>query len=223
MKTLFASVFLLSASAHALEPAAGNALSALGTAAASEARAPEVSPAEDAELARLRAEALSGLEDFIDTHTPYETALALGLPSRRFWVTARDWIETAKVTLTVDLSRQRLVMDSAAGKSEFLISSGKPPEHTTPGSGRCYSPDFLEEMHYSSLYNSAPMPHSVFFNGNIAIHATEAEWLLGRPASHGCIRLSKADAETVYRAVKAAGKNNSVICVKGTTPASPKS
>jgi lipoprotein-anchoring transpeptidase ErfK/SrfK len=65
------------------------------------------------------------------------------------------------------------------------------------------------------------MPHSVFFNGNVAVHATSAanEALLGRQASHGCVRLSRANAELVYAAVKAAGKKaNTSICVTGKSP-----
>ena len=166
----------------------------------------------------LRAEALADPAAFIDAHAPAEVALALCLPQSRFVVTDKGRIERALVKLTVDLGRQRLVMQSSGTVREFRISSGLPPDHATPGSGKCFAPDFLEEMHYSSLYNKAPMPHSVFFNGNIAMHGTGAEQLLGRAASHGCVRLSRADAETVYHAVKASGKANAVICVTGVTP-----
>jgi len=42
-------------------------------------------------------------------------------------------------------------------------------------------------MHYSSLYDNAPMPYSVQVAGNIFIHGfgVVPAW----PASHGCIRL----------------------------------
>lgn len=180
--------------------------------------APAVSPAEDVELHALRAQALADPAGFIDERTPYEVGLAFGLRPARFQVTDKARIEGALVKLTVDLSRQRLVLRSSGTVREFLISSGLPPKNLTPGSGKCYAPDFLEEMHYSSLYSLAPMPHSVFFNGNIAMHGTNAEWSLGRPASHGCVRLSKTDAGTVYAAIKAVGKAKTIICVTGTTP-----
>jgi hypothetical protein len=109
-------------------------------------------------------------------------------------------------------------VQSSGTVKEFMISSGLPPAHPTPGSGRCFGPDTLEPMHYSSLYGNAPMPNTVFFNGNIAMHGTEAEALLGRPASHGCVRLSRADSKTVYDFVKAAGKSNTVVCVQGSAP-----
>lgn len=169
-------------------------------------------------LDALRAEALSDPAAFIDNHSPDEVALTFGLTPSRFVVTDKNRIENALVKLTVDLTRQRLVMKSSDTVKEFKISSGLLPDHGTPGSGKCFAPDFMEEMHYSSLYNKAPMPHSIFFNGNIALHATEAEWKLGQPASHGCVRLSKVNADTVYHTVKTYGKANAIICVTGVTP-----
>ena len=48
----------------------------------------------------------------------------------------------------------------------------------------------------------APMPHSIFFSGGYAIHATPHTGALGRPASHGCVRLSPANAAFLYGIVK---------------------
>ena len=163
-------------------------------------------------------ETQSDPDKFIDEHSPEEVGAAYGLSVSRFLITDPDRIREAALRLTVDLARQRLVVRSSATTAEFKISSGLLPEHATPGSGNCYAPDFLETMHHSSLYNNAPMPNAVFFNGNIAIHGTNAEALLGRPASHGCVRLSKADSKTVFGLVRASGKANTVICVKGVTP-----
>ena len=42
------------------------------------------------------------------------------------------------------------------------------------------------------------MPHSIFFSGGYAIHATPHVGNLGRPASHGCVRLSPSNAATLY-------------------------
>lgn len=165
----------------------------------------------------LRGEALADPARFIDEHTPAEVGFAFGLDASRARIIDPARIENSAVRITVDLTAQRAHVRAPGVDRTFKISSGLPP-HGTPGSGRCYAPDFLEEMHYSSLYNMAPMPHSIFFNGNIAMHATGAEQLLGRPASHGCIRLSKADAGTVYDIVKANGKANTAICVTGATP-----
>lgn len=221
MKAVFCSIFLLSAPAFASDfVSIHRQLPALGVTAEDMVlpAVPLVSQPQDEALEALRAEALADPARFIDERTPEEVGLAFGLQPQRFVVTDKNRIEKALVKLTVDLTRQRLVMQSSATVKEFVISSGLPPKHGTPGSGKCYAPDFMEEMHYSSLYNSAPMPHSIFFNGNIAMHATGAEHLLGRPASHGCIRLSKVNAKTVYETVKAKGKANAIICVTGVTP-----
>ncbi len=169
----------------------------------------------------LAAEAAADPDKFIDEHSPEEVAQAFGFRQTRFMVADKARIDGAAVRLTVDLSRQRLMVNADGKTNEYKISSGLMPDHGTPGAGKCFAPDFLEEMHYSSLYNKAPMPNSIFFNGNIALHGTEAEWKLGQPASHGCVRLSKADAKTVYGVVRAAGKANTIICVTGVTP-SPK-
>jgi hypothetical protein len=49
------------------------------------------------------------------------------------------------------------------------------------------------------------MPHSIFFHGQYAIHGTLETDLLGRPASHGCIRLSPSAAATLYQLVSREG------------------
>ena len=167
----------------------------------------------------LRAEALADPAAFIDEHTPEEVDAAFSFQRDRYQITDPNRIKNAIVRMTVDLIRQRLVIQSPTLNTEYKISSGV-QGHRTAGSGKCFSPDALEEMHYSSLYNNAPMPHSVFFNGNIAVHATSPanELLLGSPASHGCVRLSRVNAATVYDLVRANGKGNTAICVQGAPP-----
>lgn len=178
---------------------------------------PELAGPSDDLVGRLREEAAADPDAFIDNRTPYEVALAFDMFPSRYRVDDA-YVAKATLRLTVDLTAQRLRAVTASSSATFKISSGLAPEHGTPGSGRCFAPDFMEEMHYSSLYNKAPMPNSVFFNGNIALHGTNAEALLGRPASHGCVRLSKKDSRTVYELVKANGKAHTAICVTGTTP-----
>lgn len=171
------------------------------------------------DLEALQAEALADPAKFIDSHTPGEVSLAFGLAGGYRYVISKSKAQLAAVRIRVNLSTQRLTVEGPDVNKIFKISSGLPPKYATPGSGKCFAPDFIEAMHYSSLYNKAPMPNSIFYNGNIAIHGTEAEWLLGKPASHGCIRLSKANAKTLYDVVKANGKSNASICVEGKTPA----
>lgn len=178
----------------------------------------------DAKLEALRAEAAADPDKFLDERTPEEVSMAFGLPAQEEELfpsralIANALAQAAEVRIKVDLSAQRLTMEMDGSSQVFKISSGLAPEHATPGSGKCFRPDFMESMHYSSLYNKAPMPNSIFFNGNIAMHATEAVKLLGQPASHGCVRLSKADSRAIFEAVLAHGRANTSVCVVGKTP-----
>lgn len=61
-----------------------------------------------------------------------------------------------------------------------------------------YSPQWLSKNHRSSLYNNAPMPYSIFYSGNYAIHGTNQTGKLGSPASAGCVRLSTENAARLF-------------------------
>ena len=69
-------------------------------------------------------------------------------------------------------------------------------------------------MWYSRKYDNSPMPHSIFFYGGYAIHGTDAVKSLGRPASHGCVRLHPGNAKRLYNLVKAHGAGNTRIVVQ---------
>ncbi len=76
-----------------------------------------------------------------------------------------------------------------------------------------YRPQRLHRMWYSRKYDMSPMPYSVFYRGGYAIHGTVAVKQLGRPASHGCVRLHTANAATFYAMVKEFGPRNTRIVV----------
>lgn len=76
-----------------------------------------------------------------------------------------------------------------------------------------YRPQRMHKMWYSRKYDMSPMPYSVFFRGGYAIHGTGAVRQLGRPASHGCVRLHTANAATFYSMVKELGPRNTRIVV----------
>ena len=117
------------------------------------------------------------------------------------------------VNIQVDLSSQTMFVTSASGESQtWAISSGRSGFNTPHGS---YRPTSLQTMHYSRKYDMTPMPHSIFFRGGYAIHATSAVGALGRPASHGCIRLSPANAAKLFAMVKREGAR---IAINGTPP-----
>jgi lipoprotein-anchoring transpeptidase ErfK/SrfK len=70
------------------------------------------------------------------------------------------------------------------------ISSGRPGFRTPPGTFRV---SYKDQDHKSTLFDDAPMPYSVFFNGSIAFHAGSV-----RVPSHGCIHLPAAAARTFF-------------------------
>jgi lipoprotein-anchoring transpeptidase ErfK/SrfK len=109
----------------------------------------------------------------------------------------------ATVRIDVDLSAQTMRVAADSGESfRWPISSGR-AGHLTPRGA--FRPTALYPMVHSAKYGNAPMPHSIFFYGQYAIHGTEAVGALGRPASHGCIRLAPANAATLYALVARQG------------------
>jgi lipoprotein-anchoring transpeptidase ErfK/SrfK len=82
------------------------------------------------------------------------------------------------------------------------VSTAKAPKITPLGR---FTPEFLSKNHRSSRYNNAPMPYAIFYRGNYAIHGTNQLKKLGRPASHGCVRLHPDNARILFRMVRAEG------------------
>ncbi len=118
--------------------------------------------------------------------------------------------------VSISLTSQTMtVKEHGKTKHVWKISSGRRGYYTPTGS---YRPQWMTRMHYSKKYDNAPMPHSVFFHRGYAIHATYATGALGRPASHGCIRLSPSNAKTFYKLVGRHGKARTRIAVTGSTP-----
>ncbi|MBM3520074.1 MAG: L,D-transpeptidase [Alphaproteobacteria bacterium] len=119
---------------------------------------------------------------------------------------------TAAVTVTIDLSRQTMTVISGAARStyEWKVSTARRGYVTPLGS---YRPQFLKRMHYSSRYHNSPMPHSIFFKGNFAIHGTNYIKSLGKPASHGCVRLHPTNARLLFNLVRQEGMENTTITI----------
>ena len=93
----------------------------------------------------------------------------------------------------------------------FEVSTGRKGYRTPTG---VFRPYMLKTMHYSKKYDNAPMPNSIFFLGGYAIHATDAINSLGRPASHGCIRLHPQNARWLYHLVSEFGKEATTIYIQ---------
>ena len=117
----------------------------------------------------------------------------------------------ARVDAHVDLTHQRMVVTvNGRHYASWAISSGRKGYRTPTGN---YRPTALKRMHYSSKYDDAPMPYSIFFHKGYAIHGTDKPHYLGRPASHGCVRLHPRHAAELYSLVKQFGRSRTRIHV----------
>ena len=118
----------------------------------------------------------------------------------------------ARVTAKIDLSSQRMtVYVHGVPYYHWRVSTGRKGYRTPRG---YFRPTFMKRFHRSTIYNNAPMPYSIFFNGGIAIHGTNHIRRLGRTASHGCVRLHPAHAATLYDLVQRHGMRKTRIIVK---------
>lgn len=130
-----------------------------------------------------------------------------------FALVAMSSLARAMVTIDIDLSSQTMHVATGAGETyAWPISSGR-AGHLTPRG--VFRPQRLFPIVYSAKYNNAPMPHSIFFYGQYAIHGTTAVGSLGHQASHGCVRLAPANAATLYGKVQAEG---AAISIYGAAP-----
>src|ERR1700748_3053931 len=106
----------------------------------------------------------------------------------------------AHVEINIDLSSQTMTVHSGSGETYvWPISAGR-AGHATPNGG--FRPRAMYVMFHSAKSDNAPMPHSIFFYGQYAIHGTNAVGNLGRPASHGCVRISPANAAALFGMVQ---------------------
>jgi lipoprotein-anchoring transpeptidase ErfK/SrfK len=109
----------------------------------------------------------------------------------------------ADVVVEVDNSAQRMQVYVDGGLAYvWKVSTARRGYETPPGD---YSVQRMERMWYSRKYDMSPMPYSMFFYGGYAIHGTGSIRQLGRPASHGCVRLHPSNARTLYGLVQSYG------------------
>ena len=115
----------------------------------------------------------------------------------------------AGVVARVSLSSQRMeVFVDGRPMYSWPISTARRGYHTPVGTFR---PQALAVWHRSTIYSGSPMPHAIFFHGGYAIHGSYETRYLGRPASHGCVRLHPAAAAELFSLVRQHGTGNTVI------------
>ena len=118
----------------------------------------------------------------------------------------------ARVLIAVDKATQRMRV-TVDGKLRYswAVSTGRAPYKTPAGTFR---PFRLEKEHYSREWDDAPMPYSIFFTAaGHAIHASNATRQLGRPASHGCVRLAPPNAAALFTLVRAEGPGATKVSI----------
>lgn len=118
-------------------------------------------------------------------------------------------LSAATLVAKVDVSNQMMtVIRDGEIIHNWPVSTARRGKVTPRGS---YAPQSLSRYHKSSLYNNAPMPYSIFFKGNYAVHGTNQTSRLGSPASAGCVRLHTDNAAKLFAMVKQYGFANTRI------------
>src|SRR3954468_17799136 len=122
----------------------------------------------------------------------------------------------AKIAISIDKNEQMMtVAVDGVDRYRWPVSTGNPSYETPNGSFRTFR---MEEDHFSKEFDDAPMPHSIFFTKvGHAIHGTDSESRLGTPASHGCVRLSRAHASTLYALVQEQGVLKTTVTLTGSS------
>jgi lipoprotein-anchoring transpeptidase ErfK/SrfK len=115
------------------------------------------------------------------------------------------------IVAKVNISSQTMtVTENGWVKYHWKVSTARAGYVTPTGAWRAY----LASLHHRSRkYDNAPMPYAIFFHGGYAIHATFDTKRLGRPASHGCIRLHPENAAIFFGLAQKYGLGNTKVVV----------
>ena len=144
-------------------------------------------------------------------------AIMVVLPASAQTSSSSEAQSTGAILINIDKSRQKMtVFLDGVEKYVWPVSTGQAGYSTPSGT---YTATSMNEIWYSKEWDNAPMPHSVFFRKDgYAIHGSYEVKNLGRPASHGCVRISPANATTLYALVKKIGLKNTEVVLTGVTP-----
>jgi len=127
-----------------------------------------------------------------------------------FLVVALPSATRADLVITVNKSSQSMsVVVDGQHRYTWAVSTGI---YGTPSGS--FRPQSLSRHHFSSLYNRAPMPYSIFYDGHYAIHGTTHVRQLGGPASRGCVRLHPSNAAILFSLVQQEGMGNTRIQIQ---------
>jgi hypothetical protein len=124
----------------------------------------------------------------------------------------------ANIIIAINKSTQRMLV-SVDGQTRYdwRVSTGRAGYDTPSGVFRV---NRMDPDHYSKEYDNAFMPDSMFFDlHGHAIHGFNDVPHLGMAVSHGCVRLSPANAAVLFSLVKQEGMANTTVEIGGRIPA----
>ncbi|MGH6736544.1 MAG: L,D-transpeptidase [Methyloceanibacter sp.] len=123
----------------------------------------------------------------------------------------------SEILIDIDKAKQKMVVWVDGTETyTWPVSTGRAGYSTPSGS---FTPGSMNEIWYSRQWDNAPMPHAIFFTKKgHAIHGSLEVKHLGRPASHGCVRISPENAETLYQLVEENGLDRTKVVLAGLTP-----
>jgi len=121
------------------------------------------------------------------------------------------------VLININKTKQEMtVFLDGIKKYVWPVSTGRAGYSTPSGT---YTATSMNEIWYSKQWDNSPMPHSIFFmKDGHAIHGSYEVKNLGKPASHGCVRISPENAATLYALVEENGLENTQVSLTGVTP-----
>ncbi|WP_342636716.1 L,D-transpeptidase [Ancylobacter aquaticus] len=201
------------ATATSAPPATGLRVAAPSDAAlATIAAPPAMSPPSTATPGALSAPAMSTTPPAVPSPaafaTPPAQAIAIGNPAGPLEEVLPP---PPDVRVEISLSKQRMrVMVEGVERHAWPVSTARKGYRTPLGS---YRPERMHKRYFSRKYDNAPMPYSIFFHKGWAIHGTNDLRRLGRPASHGCVRLHPSNAKALFAIVGQYGRANTRIVV----------
>ena len=120
--------------------------------------------------------------------------------------------EAATLVARISIADQKMtVYKNGFAKYTWPVSTARRGYYTPVGD---YTAKWASKNHRSKKYDNAPMPFAIFFNGGYAVHATFDLKRLGRPASHGCVRLHPDNAATFFQLALQEGLGNTEIIIR---------
>ncbi len=123
----------------------------------------------------------------------------------------------AAVLVYIDKTNQQMTVSLDNVETyRWPVSTGRAGYSTPSGT---YKATSMNEVWYSKEFDNAPMPHAIFFmKDGHAIHGTFEVKTLGKPVSHGCVRISPQNAAILYELVRENGLENTKVVLTGSSP-----